>query len=316
MMAAASHVPVLLDEVLAALAPAAGEVFVDGTFGAGGYAAGLLEAADCTVWGIDRDARAIAIGRSLAPRFAGRLRLLQGRFGEMDRLLAQEGVTAGDGIALDLGVSSMQIDEPERGFSFAEDGPLDMRMGPDGPSAADVVNEADEADLADIIWRFGEERRSRRVARAIVQARERAPLRRTAELAALVARAVGGAGRIHPATRTFQALRIYVNDELGELARGLDAAARLLDTGGRLAVVSFHSLEDRMVKRFLDGPRAGVASRHLPEAIAAPAPFRPLRRGGETPGEAEQARNPRSRSARLRAGVRTAAAWDGMGGAP
>jgi len=302
------HDPVMAEEVVAALAPHDGEVFVDGTFGAGGYSLRLLAAAGCAVYGIDRDPAAVDAGRALAAGSEGRLEVLHGCFGEMDALLAARNVAAVDGVALDLGVSSIQIDDAARGFSFLRDGPLDMRMSAQGPSAADVVNGLPEAELADLIWRYGEERRSRRVAHAIAEARRERRIERTGELAALVARAVGGGDqRIHPATRTFQALRIYVNDELGELERGLDAAARLLRPDGRLAVVSFHSLEDRLVKRFLAGPSAG--SRHRPERRFAPPPFRPLPGGARTAGEAEVARNPRARSARLRAAVRTAAPW-------
>ncbi|HEY5597793.1 MAG TPA: 16S rRNA (cytosine(1402)-N(4))-methyltransferase RsmH, partial [Kiloniellales bacterium] len=221
------HTPVLLREVVDALAPRAGAIYVDGTFGGGGYSAALLKAADCTVWGIDRDREAIAAGAALAAEYRNRLTLIEGRFGAMDRLLGARGVTAVDGIALDLGVSSMQLDQARRGFSFAADGPLDMRMEPagSGPSAADVVNSLSEAELADIIFRYGDERRSRHVARAIVKARAERPITRTGELAAIVRKAVKpgmakgggrGAGRIDAATRTFQALRIYVNDEIGE----------------------------------------------------------------------------------------------------
>jgi 16S rRNA (cytosine1402-N4)-methyltransferase len=303
-----SHVPVLLDEVVAALSPRDGATYVDGTFGAGGYSAALLEAAQCRVVGIDRDPQAMARGAALAARYAGRLRLVEGRFGDMARLIGREKVA---GVALDLGVSSPQIDDPERGFSFRADGPLDMRMGRDGASAADLVNTASETRLADIIREYGEERFARRIARAIVEHR---PIARTGELAAIVRAAIphrDPAG-IDPATRTFQALRIAVNDELGELDRGLAAAEKVLAPGGRLAVVSFHSLEDRRVKDFLKR-RSGAAaqgSRHLP-AKAAPAPsFRLLTRKPVEPSPAELARNPRARSARLRAAERTAApAW-------
>lgn len=316
MSMSARHIPVLCEEVIAALAPRAGEVFVDGTFGAGGYARALLAAAPCQVFGLDRDPEAIAAGAALAAESGGRLVLIEGRFSQMDALLAARGVSRADGVALDLGVSSMQLDEAERGFSIQRDGPLDMRMEKRGPSAADLVNERSEAELADIIWRYGEERRARAVARAIVAARARKPIERTGELADIVARAVGRTPGVHPATRTFQALRIAVNDELGELAGGLAAAERLLAPGGRLAVVSFHSLEDREVKRFLLA-RCGLepsASRHLPPARRnrrAPS-FRLLFRGARAPSAAEIARNPRARSARLRAAVRTdAPAWEG-----
>ncbi|HIP79478.1 MAG TPA: 16S rRNA (cytosine(1402)-N(4))-methyltransferase RsmH [Kiloniellaceae bacterium] len=324
-MPGGAHKPVLLAEVLEALAPRDGAIYVDGTFGAGGYSRAILEAADCTVWGIDRDRQAVRRGRRLAERYPGRLHILEGRFGEMESLLNGRVTQPVDGIALDLGVSSMQLDEPERGFSFRFDGPLDMRMeGPDDaeaqdtrPSAAEVVNSLPEAELADIIYRFGEERRSRQVAKAIVEARRDKAITRTGELAELVRGAVasgprrGDAKAIDPATRTFQALRIYVNDELGELERGLEAAEALLAPGGRLAVVSFHSLEDRQVKHFLrerSGEAAG-GSRHLPPAQAdsrSQPTFRLLFRGSRRAGEAECRNNPRARSAHLRAAERSA----------
>jgi 16S rRNA (cytosine1402-N4)-methyltransferase len=300
-----SHLPVLLDEVVAALAPRDGATYVDGTFGGGGYTAALLDAAQCRVVGIDRDPDAMARGAALAVRYAGRLRLVEGRFGDMTRLLGDEKVA---GVALDLGVSSPQIDDPARGFSFRADGPLDMRMGRDGESAADLINTASEAQLADIIRDYGEERFARRIARAIVARR---PIARTGELAEVVRTAIPrrDPSGIDPATRTFQALRIAVNDELGELDRGLAAAEEVLEPGGRLAVVSFHSLEDRRVKDFLKrrSDAAPRGSRHLP-AAAAPAPsFRLLTRKPIEPSAAELRRNPRARSARLRAAERTAA---------
>jgi 16S rRNA (cytosine1402-N4)-methyltransferase len=310
-----AHRPVLLTEVLAVLSPRSGRVYVDGTFGAGGYSRAILDAADCAVWAIDRDPDAIRRGENLARKYMGRLHLVQGHFGEMDRLLAECNVTLVDGIALDIGVSSPQLDEAERGFSFRADGPLDMRMDREGPSAADAVNELDEKTLADIIWRLGEERHSRRVARAIVEARAEGPITRTLVLADIVRRAVPKArDGIDPATRTFQALRIHVNDELGELDRALAAAERLLAPGGRLAVVAFHSLEDRRVKAFLRS-RAGSSprgSRHLPAAREegrAPT-FRLIRTGAIKPSEDEISANPRARSARLRGAERTEApAW-------
>ncbi len=310
----AAHVPVMLAEVLAALAPRDGAVYVDGTFGGGGYTEALLMSADCNVCGIDRDPAAIRAGSALTTRFPGRLQLLNGRFGDMERLLAARGVTQVDGVALDLGVSSPQIDEPARGFSFRQDGPLDMRMGGEGPSAADVVNTLDEAALADIIYRYGEERHARRIARAIVAARKEAPITRTLALAEIVRRVVRRSpDGIDPATRTFQAIRIYVNDEIGELRRGLAAAERLLAPGGRLAVVSFHSLEDREVKSFLRARSGGAdsVSRHLPAAPHARAPsFTMLSRRAVRPSDEEMGRNPRARSARLRAAERSsAAAW-------
>jgi 16S rRNA (cytosine1402-N4)-methyltransferase len=312
--AKAAHLSVMCAEVVSALNPRAGEVFVDGTFGAGGYSAALLEAADCQVIGIDRDPTVQVHADRLSAAHPDRFRLLRGRFGDMAELLAGIGIEAVDGVTLDIGVSSMQLDQAQRGFSFQQDGPLDMRMGDTGETAADLVNTRDEAELADIVYLYGEERRSRAVARAIVAARAEGPITRTGELAAIVARVVRAAPGIHPATRTFQALRIAVNDELGELRRGLVAAERVLRPEGRLAVVSFHSLEDRVIKRFLDrrcGKQAG-GSRHMPAAEAAPrAPsFRLLHKGAETAGAAETAVNPRARSAKLRAALRTEApAW-------
>ncbi len=308
------HRPVLLDEVIAALAPRAGRIYVDGTFGAGGYSRALLDAADCTVLAIDRDPAAIAGGAALAERAGGRLTLIEGRFGEMDVLVRARGVESADGIALDVGVSSMQLDDAARGFAFAQDGPLDMRMERAGETAADVVNRADVGVLADIIYSYGEERRARQVARAIVAARTKAPIERTGRLAEIVRGAVGPSrGGIDPATRTFQALRVHVNDELGELDRGLAAAERLLRPGGRLAVVSFHSLEDRRVKTFLRTRSGGdpKGSRHLPERRASHDPtFTLLTRRAVRPSSAEVAANPRARSARLRWAERTAApAW-------
>ncbi len=308
------HRPVLLREVLAALEPRDGGIYVDGTFGAGGYSRALLEAARCTVWGIDRDPATVDRAGGLVREFAGRLTVIGGRFGNMDRLLADRGVGLVDGVAFDLGVSSIQLDDPGRGFSFLRDGPLDMRMESSGPTAADVVNTARERDLATLIFTLGEERKARHVARAIVAARRERPLARTGELAAIVRRVVPpAADGIDPATRTFQALRIHVNDELGEVDRGLGAAERRLAAGGRLAVVAFHSLEDRRVKRFLDlrSGRAPRPSRHAPvppEERAAT--FRLIKRKAVRPGPDEVAANRRARSARLRAAERTAApAW-------
>jgi 16S rRNA (cytosine1402-N4)-methyltransferase len=297
------HVPVLLDEVIAALAPAPGETMVDATFGAGGYARALL-AAGSSVIAFDRDPDAIAAGQALG---LDNLRLVHADFSSMEAAL--DAPVAG--ITMDIGVSSMQLDQAARGFSFQADGPLDMRMAQEGPSAADFVNEADEGEIADVIFQYGDEPKSRRIARAIVAAR---PVTRTAELASIVRRAVGWKphDKKDPATRTFQAIRIHVNRELGELADGLAAAERSLKPGGRLAVVTFHSLEDRMVKRFLRD-RSGAApsgSRHLPAATAATAPsFEKVGRAVRA-GEAELARNPRARSATLRTATRTAApAW-------
>jgi 16S rRNA (cytosine1402-N4)-methyltransferase len=307
------HIPVLLAEVIEGLAPKDGGIYVDGTFGAGGYTTAILEAAPCVVWCIDRDPEALQRGEALTQRFPGRVNFMQGRFGDMADLLAARGISGVDGVALDLGVSSMQIDDRSRGFSFLRDGPLDMRMEKSGRSAADVVNTLSEKELADIIFTYGEERHARRVARAIVEARQERPFSRTLHLAdvirAEVRRAQDG---IDPATRTFQALRIYVNDELGELERGLIGAEKILRPGGILAVVSFHSLEDRIVKTFLKA-RSGSAirpSRHTPASInAAPATatFTPITRRPVGPSEEEIARNPRARSARLRVAERTSA---------
>lgn len=302
------HLPVMAAEVVDSLQVRPDGAYVDGTFGAGGYTSRLLEAGAGTVYGIDRDPDAIAGGQALSAAFPGRLVLVPGRFGDMQRLMAEQGVAAVDGVALDLGVSSMQLDQAERGFSFQHDGPLDMRMGRDGPSAADLVNHVDEATLADWFWRYGEERYSRRVARAIAAARAEAPIARTRQLAELVAGAIPRHDpNHHPATRVFQGLRIAVNDELGELERGLAASERLLKPGGRCAVVSFHSLEDRIVKNFFrerssSQPRG---SRHLPEQVhAAAAAWRLITRRPLTPGAAEVAANPRARSARLRVAER------------
>jgi len=305
------HVPVMVREVVDALQPRDGGRYVDGTFGAGGYSAAMLDRADCRVVAIDRDPDAIAAGQALAARYAPRLCLVEGRFGDMAELLSAEGLAEVDGVALDLGVSSMQLDQPDRGFSFRAAGPLDMRMEKSGSSAADLVNEADEAELADIIWRYGEERRSRRVARAIVEARRTKRIETTGELAEIVRRAVGPRGRDEsdPATRTFQALRIAVNDELGELERGLAAAEQVLAPGGRLAVVSFHSLEDRAVKDFVRA-RAGRTpgpSRHAPPRAGADVVvLRDLSRKPVLPSADEIAANPRARSARLRVAEKVA----------
>ena len=307
MTAKQPHISVLLEEVVTALAPRDGAIFVDGTFGAGGYARGLLESAPCRVYGIDRDPSAVAAGADFAKRYDGRFDFLAGRFGDMDELLAAKGVSAVDGVTLDLGVSSMQIDQAERGFSFQKDGPLDMRMERSGPSAADLVNGLPEGELADILWRFGEERHSRRLARAIVADRKADPFTTTRQLAELVRRVVPGSkDGIDPATRTFQGLRIAVNDELGEVERGLAAAEKLLAPGGRLAVVSFHSLEDRLVKDFLR-ERSGLSarpSRHLPDIVSQTPRFRLLSKKPITAGEAELSANPRSRSAKLRVAER------------
>jgi 16S rRNA (cytosine1402-N4)-methyltransferase len=309
----ARHIPVMLSEVLAALEPKDGDIIVDGTFGAGGYSRTILDAADCKIIAIDRDPEAFRLSGELAETYPGRLLAVLGRYSEMVELVASEGFSAVDGVTLDLGVSSMQLDDPTRGFSFSKEGPLDMRMGEGSKSAADIVNNLGEQELAEILFKLGEERRSRAIAKAIVKRRAEAPIATTAELADIV---VGVLGRKrdevkHPATRTFQGLRLYLNEELDELARGLAAAERLLKAGGRLAVVTFHSLEDRIAKRFLASRSAPPprTSRHLPEAggeIHAPS-FRLLNRRPVEPNQAEIRRNPRARSARLRAAERTEA---------
>ncbi len=315
------HIPVLVDAVLAALAPRHDALYVDATFGRGGYSTALLAAARCRVVGFDRDPEAIRYGREFAERHSGRVTIIEGRFGDMVRLLAP--ITSGPiaGIAFDLGVSSAQLDKPERGFSFRFDGPLDMRMSREGQTAADLIASLSERQLAELIGELGEERFARRVARAIVAARQRQPLRRTIELAGVVRAVVPKSepGQ-DPATRTFQALRIAVNNELGELDRGLAAAERLLMPGGRLAVVSFHSLEDRRVKQFLQrrSAQAPRGSRHAPAPLATAAPsFRLLGRRVVRPDAAEIARNPRARAARLRAAERTTApSWPADFAAP
>lgn len=304
-----SHIPVLLKEVLAALSPLEGAVFVDGTFGAGGYTRALLAAGAAHVYAIDRDPAALAAGQVLAEAHGGRLTLIAGTFGDMQGLLAGFGVDKVDGIALDIGVSSMQLDQAARGFSFQSDGPLDMRMSASGPSAADVVNSASEAELADILYHLGEEPGARRVAKALVKRRAVSAFARTLDFADVVRGALGGRrGPKDPVTRTFQALRIHVNDELGQLRQGLLAAEALLKPGGRLAVVAFHSLEDRIVKEFLRVRSGGVpqVSRHLPESPRqAPPPSFARAAKAVRAGEAEVSANPRARSAVLRAAVRT-----------
>jgi 16S rRNA (cytosine1402-N4)-methyltransferase len=306
----ARHVPVLARAAIAQLNVRAGGVYLDGTFGAGGYAQAILAAADARVIGIDRDQSAIAHGAGLVLQVGGRLTLVEDRFSNLDTIARQFGHQSVDGVVLDVGVSSMQLDQPGRGFSFRLDGPLDMRMGGDGPSAADVVAHASERDLAAIIAKLGEERFARLVAKAIVKARAKSPIVTTGALAEVVGTVVHARpDRIHPATRTFQALRIFVNEELAELAAGLAAAERVLRPGGRLVVVTFHSLEDRIVKTFL-AERAGSrgASRHAPE-IKAPAPtFKLITKRPVIADDAEIAANPRARSAKLRAAERTEAA--------
>jgi 16S rRNA (cytosine1402-N4)-methyltransferase len=299
------HVPVMLAEVLATLGPQDGATYLDATFGGGSYARAILEAAPgCTVFAIDRDPDAIARGAALAQAFAGRLHLIEGRFGDMLALLRDRGIATLDGVVMDLGVSSFQLDQAERGFSFRADGPLDMRMEKSGPSAAELVNSLPERELADIIFRFGEERFARRIARTIVARRAEAPFTTTADLAALVRRAVPrDPSGIDGATRSFQALRIAVNDELGEVERGIAAAMELLAPGGRLVVVAFHSLEDRIAKQAMAAASGrGGASRHDPAALsgrAKPA-FHLLTPRALRPQDVEASANPRARSARLR----------------
>ncbi len=311
MTAHTDHIPVLLDEVIHALAITPGAEIVDGTFGAGGYSDAILREG-AKVYAFDRDPDALAEGADLAGRHKGALRLYAACFSIMDQALAADGVSHVDGVVLDIGVSSMQLDRAERGFSFQKDGPLDMRMGQDGESAADFVNTADEAEIADVIYRYGEEHRSRRIARFIVAAR---PIATTAELAAVVRKAVGhkpGAPK-DPATRAFQAIRIHINRELDELTEGLEAAERMLKPGGRLAVVTFHSLEDRIVKQFLRARSGGegAGSRHMPVLSAIlPLPTFDKADKAVRPSAEELARNPRARSATLRSATRSAApAW-------
>ena len=296
------HAPVMLQEVIAHLDPKPGAVIVDGTFGGGGYTSAIL-ARGAAVIAIDRDPRAVAAGAALAAAEPA-LTLVEGRFGALDAHVVETGRALVDGVVLDVGVSSDQLDEADRGFSFRYDAPLDMRMGADGPTAADIVNGTDPSDLAHCLRVYGEEKRAGPLSRAIAEAR---PIRTTGELAAICQRVVRAAkDGLHPATRTFQALRIAVNDELGELARGLAAAERVLADGGRLVVVAFHSLEDRIVKRFLAArTTAGGGSRHMPVAVTPEPSFRALTKRPVVPADAEIADNPRARSARLRAAVRT-----------
>ena len=303
---AARHIPVLARHVVDWLGVRSGGLYIDATFGAGGYTHAMLETPGARVLGIDRDQSAIAQGAALVEAAQGRLALVEDRFSNLASI-AESG--AADGIVFDLGVSSMQIDEAARGFSFRLDGPLDMRMGRNGPSASDIVARAGERDLAVIIARLGEEHHASRIARAIVKARDEQPVETTRALAEIVTRVVHAReGAIHPATRTFQALRIFVNDELGELARGLVAAERVLKPSGRLVAVAFHSLEDRIVKTFLaERSHTPAGSRHRPDVVAPPPTFLVLTRRPQTPDDAEIADNPRARSAKLRAAERTAA---------
>ena len=306
-MSVQPHIPVLLDEVVAAIAPHDGQRVIDATFGAGGYSRALLDRG-ARVFGFDRDPNAIRDGQGMVTEFDGRLSLHPERFSSMREEMARIGVPQVDAVVMDIGVSSMQLDQGERGFAFSFDGPLDMRMSQAGESAADFLNTADEAAIADVLYHYGEERQSRRVARAIVAAR---PLSTTGELARVVRKALGHKphDKKDPATRSFQAVRIHVNDELGELRAGLNAAEALLREGGVLAVVSFHSLEDRIVKRFLKEASGGgrAVSRHLPGEVAGPAPTFTQVSKAIRPTEAEIERNPRARSSTLRHAIRTAA---------
>jgi 16S rRNA (cytosine1402-N4)-methyltransferase len=307
--AAKRHIPVLGREALEMLTPRDGGIYVDATFGAGGYSRAILDTPGTRVIGIDRDRSAIAGGFDLVDRSGGRLTLVEDRFSALAGICAAQGVQRVDGVVMDVGVSSMQLDEADRGFSFRLGGPLDMRMGHAGPTAADVIAKASEADLANIIYIFGEERHSRGVARAIGAARKEAPITTTRALAEIVSKVVRSkSGEIHPATRTFQALRIFVNQELDELHLALSAAESVLKPGGRLVVVSFHSLEDRIVKNFLvERAKAGGGSRHLPEIAHAAPSFVILTKRPVTPDDDEISANPRARSAKLRAAERTEA---------
>ncbi len=301
------HIPVLLKEVMEQISPKNGGIYVDGTFGAGGYTHAALQAADCKVYAIDRDPDAIANGQSLAEKFNGRLKLLHGTFGKMKELLQDEGIERVDGVMLDIGVSSMQIDQAERGFSFQKDGALDMRMSQNGLSAADVVNKYGEKEIADIIYLYGEERYSRRIAAAIVSRRKERAFLTTLDLAHVIRSVVPHKKNdIDPATRTFQALRIYVNDELEQLRSGLSEAEALLTHGGRMAVVSFHSLEDRIVKNFIQEKSGKTArpSRYLPDVRGTDATLKPLTKKPIVPSSQECLENPRARSARLRSAER------------
>ena len=318
-MSSSRHIPVLMEQVLWALAPQDGHIILDATFGAGGYSCNILESCDCTVYGFDRDPRAILAATPLANHYKGRLKLISMPFDQMAQAMAAQGLDKVDGIVFDLGVSSMQLDEADRGFSFRQDGPLSMRMDGGKPDAEDVINAACVEDLREIFKIYGEERRANQLARAIVRARNEKPIRSTKHLAEIIesasppvhfnnkSRGKSGAKPIHPATRVFQALRIFVNDELGQLARALVAAEHLLREGGRLVVVTFHSLEARIVKTFLN-ERSGhvpAGSRHRPTTQMKPATFELLFRGQKTPDPSELQRNVRARSAALRAAYRT-----------
>ncbi|HZC94533.1 MAG TPA: 16S rRNA (cytosine(1402)-N(4))-methyltransferase RsmH [Bradyrhizobium sp.] len=316
--AASRHISVLGREAVEMLSPRDGGIYIDATFGAGGYSRSILATPRTRVIGIDRDRSAIADGFDLVDGSGGRLTLVEDRFSNLVEICTAQALAGVDGVVMDVGVSSMQLDQAERGFSFRLGGPLDMRMGHDGPTAADVVAKASETDLANIIYIFGEERHSRGVARAIVAARKQAPITTTQALADIVGKVVRSKpNEIHPATRTFQALRIFVNEELDELHRALAAAERVLKPGGRLVVVSFHSLEDRIVKDFfIARGRPPSGSRHLPEVAQAAPSFQILTKRPVTPGDAEIAANPRARSAKLRAAERTAAPVHAAGSLP
>ena len=316
--ARARHIPVLGREVLASLQPREGGTYIDATFGAGGYSRAILETPQTRVIGIDRDRTAILAGFELVDRSNGRLTLVEDRFSNLAEVCRAQSAPSVDGVVMDIGVSSMQLDEAGRGFSFRADGPLDMRMGQEGPTAADVIATASEADLANIIYIFGEERHSRSIARAIVAARKQEPITSTRALADLVGKIVRSKpGEIHPATRTFQGLRIFVNGELDELHLALSAAEQVLKPGGRLVVVSFHSLEDRIVKNFLnERAKASGGSRHQPETAQRPPSFTILTKRPVTAQEDEVSANPRARSAKLRAAERTDAPVHAAGGLP
>ena len=304
-----THIPVLLREVLSVIAPRNDELYLDGTFGRGGYSEALLKAAECRVLGVDRDPAAIEHGQMLVKTYGGRLTLVRGRFSQMDQIARDQAIEQVDAVALDIGVSSPQIDDADRGFSFRNDGPLDMRMGNDGETAADIVNSKSEEEIADILYTYGEEKKSRYIARAIVEARVEIPFTRTQQLADLVRSVVykSKKDQSDPATRTFQALRIYVNEELSELRQGLEAAEKILRPGGRLAIVTFHSLEDRIVKEFFRVKCGyGVTlSRHAPPANSNVKPsFSMLHKKTITAQDDEIRANPRARSAKLRAAIK------------
>ncbi len=310
---ASRHIPVLLNEVINAVQPLEGALVVDGTFGAGGYTRGFL-GAGARVVAFDRDPDAITAGQDLVAEYGDALTLVEAPFSLMREELDARGIDGVDAVVLDIGVSSMQLDEAHRGFAFRHDGPLDMRMDQNGPTAADIVNTWSEADLADLLFTYGEERRSRAIARFICEVREEWPIKTTRGLATLIEKLMpvrkrGPGPVIHPATRVFQALRIAVNDELGELVGALQAGEQVLKPGGRMAIVTFHSLEDRIVKRFFaDAAKTARGSRHQPDVALEPARFEPITRRPIVPGDEEMAGNPRARSAKLRAARRTDAA--------